>query len=165
MKVLYLASHIANYENYNITYQDISGKRDIDGDMMDVNLDPYDVIIATPPCNYYSRANYRRETSKYSQATKHLLPGILIKLNNQNKPYIIENVINRSIMNENGLYNLADYVYEIGRHTYWTNIPFNMSNKKYSSERIQDTPKHLRQGGNQVKDVITYWLDIVKDLI
>ena len=38
--------------------------------MMEIDLSPYDVIIATPPCNYYSRANYRRETSEYSQMTK-----------------------------------------------------------------------------------------------
>ena len=79
MKVLYLAAFKANHPNWNITYQDINGNRDIDGDMMDVDLNPYDVIIATPPCNYYSRANYRRETSDYSQATKHLLPSILKK--------------------------------------------------------------------------------------
>lgn len=164
MKIIYLASHIANYEGYNITYQDISGKRDVDGDMLNVDLTPYDVIIATPPCNYYSRANYRRETSTYAQATKHLLPGILIKLSNQNKPYIVENVINRSIFKNKGLYDLSDYVYEIGRHTYFTNIPFNMSNKKYKSENVEYTPKHLRQGGQQVKDVLTYWLDIVKNL-
>lgn len=74
MKIIYLAAFKAHHPNWNMVYQDINGKRDIAGDMLEIDLTPYDVIIATPPCNYYSRANYRRETSEYSQKTKHLLP-------------------------------------------------------------------------------------------
>ena len=94
-RIIYLAAHKANHPNYNVTYQDIDGKRDVSGDMLEVPIDDYDIIIATPPCNYWSRANFRRETSEYAQATKHLLPNIIRKLEAQNKPYIIENVINR----------------------------------------------------------------------
>lgn len=93
--------------------------------MMDINLDPYDVIIATPPCNYWSRANFRRETSQYAQATKHLLPAILDKLCKQDKPFIVENVINGNLFKQHGMYNYPCYFYEHGRHSYWTNIPFN----------------------------------------
>lgn len=191
MKIIYLAAHIANHPNYDIDYQDITGKRDIDGDMMEVNLDPYDVIIATPPCNYRSRANYRRETSEYSQKTKYLLPGILLKLQNQNKPYIVENVRNSKLFKEYGLYNGKSFIYEIGRHTYWTNIPFNMSNinqisdfyatnkripGKYGwfltpdgrevrspGQNIQILSRKNRQGGKNVHEVIEYWLGVIKE--
>lgn len=118
MKGIYLAAFKAKHENHDIVYQDINGKRDLDGDMLKIDLTPYDYIIATPPCNYYSRANYRRETSKYSQETKHLLPEILKKLVNQDKPFIVENVRNKRLFTELGLFNLKCYVYLIGRHTY-----------------------------------------------
>lgn len=51
-KGIYLAAFKANHPNHNITYQDINGLRDIDGDMLQTDLTPYDFIIATPPCNY-----------------------------------------------------------------------------------------------------------------
>jgi site-specific DNA-cytosine methylase len=129
MKIIYLAAFKAYHPNWNMDYQDINGKRNIPGDMLEVDLTPYDVIIATPPCNYYSRANYRREISIYSQKTKHLLPGILDKLIKLDKPFIVENVINRVRMKDiinsfNGWY------YEIGRHSYFTNIPFNANHIK-----------------------------------
>jgi site-specific DNA-cytosine methylase len=154
MNILYLASFKANHPNWNITYQDINGKRDIDGDMMDVDLTNYDIIIATPPCNYYSRANYRREISEYSQNTKHLLPGILKKLKQINKPYIVENVLNYNLMKE--FYD-QDFVYQIGRHTYWTNIPFNYQ-KNQIHDDIHNSSKSKRQGGQNVHDVIEFWL-------
>ena len=74
MKGIYLAAFRARHPNYNIIYQDINPrcKCDLVGDMLDVNLTEYDFIIATPPCNYWSRANYRREVSEYSRKTKHL---------------------------------------------------------------------------------------------
>lgn len=97
MKGIYLAAFKAEHENYEIVYQDINGKRDVAGDMMDVDLSPYDFIIASPPCNFYSRANYRRDISEYSQKTKHLLPSILKKLCKQDKPFIVENVCNSRI--------------------------------------------------------------------
>lgn len=92
MKGIYLAAFKANHPNYDIVYQDILGNRDIGGDMMEVDLSPYDFIIATPPCNWWSRANYRRNTSPYALQTKHLLPDILRKLCQQDKPWIVENV-------------------------------------------------------------------------
>lgn len=77
MKGIYLAAFEAYHPNHDIIYQDINGLRDLGGDMLDVDLSSYDFIIATPPCNYWSRCNYRRDISDYSLKTKHLLPGII----------------------------------------------------------------------------------------
>lgn len=160
MKIIYLASFKALHKDFDIMYQDINGLRDIGGDMLEVDLDPYDVIIATPPCNYYSRANYRRETSKYSQDTKHLLPEILKKLNTIKKPWIVENVRNKALMKD--LYDYAPFVYFYGRHTYFTNSPFNPSNIEQKHEYNQFLSKEKRQGGQNVYNVINYWLEIVR---
>ena len=124
MKGIYLASYKALHEEHNIIYQDINGERDLDGDMLDIDLSNYDYIIATPPCNYWSRANYRRERSDYALKTKHLLPCILNKLIQLNKPFIVENVRNDNLFSKYGLLKLPLYIYKIGRHTYWTNIKF-----------------------------------------
>lgn len=171
---IYLASFKANHPNHNIIYQDINGDRDIGGDMMTVDLTKYDYIIATPPCNYWSRANYRRETSEYSQKTKHLLPEILKKLCNQEKPFIVENVKNSKLFQKNGLYNLPCFIYIIGRHTYWTNIICNISDIKQkpnvkilsNGKRLwldtQNTSRKNRQGGQQVHEVIEAWLNLIE---
>ena len=96
MKILYLAAgHAKLSSKHEITYNDLYVKRDIQKDMLKVEIKNYDLIIATPPCNYYSRANYRREISDYAQKTKHLLPAIIKKLENSDVPVIIENVINK----------------------------------------------------------------------
>lgn len=47
MKGIYLASFTASHPGYEIIYQDINGERDLPGDMMDIDLTPYDFIIAT----------------------------------------------------------------------------------------------------------------------
>ena len=184
MKIIYLASFKAYHPNWDITYQDINGKRDIPGDMMDVDLTPYDVIIATPPCNYYSKVNYRRELSEYSQKTKHLLPQIIYKLSRQLKPFIIENV--RSAQIDDIIKNTPHhiFIYELGRHTYWTNIPFNPSTIKQEYDFSSNTHRckggfilndgtfsktnrmtrisKNSQGGNNVHNVIEWWLENVK---
>ena len=176
MKVIYLAAFQANHPNFDVTYQDINGKRDIGGDMLDVDLTPYDVIIATPPCNYYSRANWRRETSIYSQNTKHLLPSIMRKLSSQDKPFIIENVINLSLMDF--VNDCPVFTIQHGRHLYFTNVPFNPWNIPQSNDfdykplKSGKTPGRLamwaprekRQGGSSVHAVIDYWLQIVKEM-
>lgn len=161
MKGIYLASFIAKHSNNNIVYQDINGKRDIGGDMLDIDLSTYDFIIATPPCNYWSRANYRRETSNYSQKTKHLLPAIIDKLIKLDKPFIVENVRNYKLFNKYDLFNKNCFIYEIGRHTYWTNIPFNGTNIKQKKDNINNISSKNRQGGLNVHNVIQYWLKII----
>lgn len=171
MKGIYLAAYKAKHEKVNLVYQDINGKRDIPGDMLKIDLEPYDYIIATPPCNYYSRANYRRETSKYAQATKHLLPEILKKLVKQNKPFIVENVRNSRIFQEIGLYELPCFIYIIGRHTYWTNIfmftdieqkqDFIQHGKYIGNKSGKTQDDDTREGGENVKKVIDVFLDII----
>lgn len=178
MKGIYLAAFKAKHENYNIIYQDINGKRDIGGDMLETPLDDYDFIIATPPCNYWSKANYRRETSEYAQKTKHLLGDIIDKLIKLNKPFIIENVRNRPLMNKYKLLSKDCYIYEHGRHTYWTNIFFNeiyeveqgndlvykplLSGKKKGKMGQWDS-QNKRQGGKNVHNVIEKWLEVIHE--
>lgn len=170
MKGIYLASYTAYHENHDIVYQDILGNRDIGGDMMDVDLSPYDYIIATPPCNYWSRANYRRESSEYALKTKHLLIDILNKLCNQSKPFIVENVLNSKLFKLYGLYNLPCYIHKVGRHTYWTNIKIDFSSIVQKAKTIkrdgktiylssQNLPRNKRQGGEEVHEVIEYWIN------
>lgn len=161
MKIIYLASFEAQHPRFDVVYQDINGKRDIGGDMMDVDLTPFDVIIATPPCNYYSIANYRRETSEYAQKTKHLLPSIIHKLLFIGKPFIVENVRNALLFRKAGLLSLPLFVYVYGRHTYWTNIPFNVSNMIFPSTNINQSSTRQRQGSGKVHEVIDYWLEVV----
>src|SRR5690554_752608 len=159
MKGIYLASYKAYHEKYDLVYQDINGKRDLGGCMLSIDLSDYDFILATPPCNFWSRANYRRYTSKYSQATKHLLPDILDKLRKLGKPYIVENVRNEPLFKKYNILDKADYVYYYGRHTYWTNIPFNPYGIKQINDNIKDVSADKRQGGYNVKQVFDYWLD------
>lgn len=94
MRVIYLAAYEALHPDFDVVYQDINGKRDLGGCMLDVDLTPYDFIIATPPCNFWSIARGNR-CSKYSLDTKHLLPDIIEKLAATGKPYVVENVINK----------------------------------------------------------------------
>ena len=175
MKGIYLASYTANHPEHDIVYQDINGKRDIPGDMMDCDLEPYDYIIATPPCNWWSRANYRRNQSEYALKTKHLLIDILNKLISIGKPFIVENVRNDKFFKEYGLFDLPGYVYKIGRHTYWTNIDCELIFRNIiqkpkveirDGKRIwlssQNLPRNQRQGGEEVHEVIEKWIAYVE---
>lgn len=69
LKVIYLASGRAKLKYPNVVYNDYKEKRDLVCDMMQVDLSDYDILVATPPCNWYSRANHSRETSTYAQET------------------------------------------------------------------------------------------------
>ena len=173
MRGIYLASFRANHPGHDIIYQDINGTRDIGGDMMDVDLSEYDYIIATPPCNYWSRANYRRDQSKYALETKHLLLNIIRKLFYLNKPFIVENVRNDKMFSAYGLFTYDLYVYRIGRHTYWTNIPFKHDDiiqvaktdvvngrKRWLSS--QNLGKEQRQGGQEVHEVIERFIQTIE---
>ena len=175
MKGIYLASYKALHEGHDIVYQDINGERDLAGDMMHIDLFPYDYIIATPPCNYWSRANYRRETSEYAQQTKHLLPGILHKLVKQEKPFIVENVRNDKMFKKYGLFDYNLYVYRVGRHTYWSNIELDLSNVIQKAESdikdgkkrwlsSQNLPRERRQGGKEVHEVVEIFIQKVESL-
>lgn len=189
---IYLGAFTAKHENYKIVYQDINGKRDIGGDMLDIDLTKYDFIIATPPCNYWSRANYRRETSEYAQKTKHLLGDIIDKLIRLNKPFIVENVRNKNLFIKNGLYNKNCLIYEHGRHTYWTNIQFDIKDIPQVQDYYKQNKRATKlygygwyitpngiptrtagqkktnlnnniQGGSNVHNVIERWLEKINE--
>ena len=138
--------------------------------MLDVNLSPYDYIIATPPCNWWSKANPYYKKSTYSLSTKHLLPDTIIKLGSQNKPFIIENVINKKRFTENGIYELINKynlnIYYVGRHIYITNVTADSlllvkqhQDFKYGGVRINNDG--YNQGGSNVYVVIEEWLKII----
>jgi site-specific DNA-cytosine methylase len=163
-KVIYLASGYAQLFTHNndfdITYQDKFIKRDLGGDMLQVSLDNYDILIATPPCNYWSRGNYRRETSKYALETKHLLPEIIKKFKTTRKPFIVENVINKKLMSKIINDNKDIYYYEHGRHSYFTNIDMSSYIKDIPQikDNIQNITQKQRQGGYNVNIVLTYFI-------
>ena len=175
MKGIYLASYKALHPKHNIVYQDINGERDLDGDMMNIDLSGYDFIIATPPCNWWSRANWRRETSEYSLKTKHLLIDILHKLIELGKPFIVENVKNSKQFALHGLFELPSCIVKIiGRHTYWTNVDFYTDDiiqkpkvEIREGKRIwlssQHLPRNKRQGGEEVHQVIERWLETIDE--
>ena len=171
MNGIYLAAYKAYHSNWNIVYQDINGLRDVPGDMLEIDLNTYDFIIATPPCNYWSKARGNNKPSKYALETKHLLPDILKKLVKINKPFIVENVRNRKRFINYGLYDFPLFIYHIGRHTYWTNIMFNPSNIiqkfyfEYGGKSIQNSSRNNRQGGLNVHNVIEYWLENIKNIL
>lgn len=181
MNIIYLASHKAILNvNHNVIYQDKYIKRDLAGDMLDINLNDYDLIIATPPCNYYSRANYRRDTSKYALETKHLLPMIINKCMKLNKPYIIENVRNPKLMADI-INNFNGFIYIHGRHTYFTNVFINFNHipqefeykttktiikngKKFRSGQVALFNKRDSEGGKNVNSVFEYFINYCNDL-
>lgn len=157
MKGIYLGAFKAQHDGYNIVYQDINGKRDLPGDMVDIDLSPFDFIICTPPCNYWSRANWRRERSEYSLLTKHLLPTMLRKLCFQSKPFIVENVLNSTAFRKEGLFDLPCYIYFIGGHTYWTNVLL-PADIEQSFQNKQYISRSARQGGINVHNVVEAFL-------
>lgn len=171
-RIIYLAAYEALHKDFDIVYQDINGKRELGGDMMDIDLNKFDIVVATPPCNYWSIARGNR-CSQYSLDTKHLLPDILKKLQDAfNGKWIVENVINRKRFKENGIYELCKCnIYEIGRHTYFTNCSFSQEEIDFlKSRQRQDFKYHgqvikyndmrnkKHQGGYNVYQVIDYYL-------
>ena len=174
MKVIYLGRCRAYHPNYDVDYNDITKTSDhinIIGDMLKVDLSCYDVLIATPPCNYYSRANYRRDISSYALNTKHLLPGVLYRfMQNYNKPFLVENVRNWSLFQKCGITKFCNdngiFIYEYGRHTYFTNIMLNLNNipqVKDNIAHISNSKNIYREGGYNVYNVIEYFLKYCKE--
>lgn len=170
MKGIYLGACRAYHNDFDIDYNDIVPGYHINvvGDMLNVDLNKYDFIIATPPCNYYSRANYRRNSSSYSLSTKHLLPCILLKCAKLDKPFIVENVRNFKMFNESGIIDICKMygilIYEYGRHTYFTNIFFNpycVPQVKDNIQNISNSKNVYRQGGFNVHNVIDWWLKCI----
>ena len=175
MKGIYLGAYLAQHPGYDIVYQDINGMRDLPGDMACIDLSPYDYVIATPPCNWWSRANYRRNESNYALNTKYLLPLMIYMLYWINKPFIVENVRNDKLFKQYHLFDLGLFVYRIGRHTYWSNICIpqlyflkqhaitDVINGKVRYLSSQNLSRSDRQGGKEVHEVIEIWLRFIHD--
>lgn len=165
MKGIYLGAYRAAHNVKGILlYQDINGLRDVGGDMLNVDLKEYDYVIATPPCNFWSIANYRRYESGYALMTRHLLPCILLKLLALGKPFIVENVRNDYLMSEYYLFKLPVFIYNVGRHTYWSNLFLPLNVAEQEIEHISKTPKADREGGQNVHNVIDIFLDSLGEL-
>lgn len=157
-KVLYLAAGKGKLTYPNVVYQDKFIKRDLGGDMLEVDLTGYDLIVASPPCNFYSRANYRRYTSKYSQETKHLLPETIKMLENLKIPVIVENVRNPNLLKDI-IANTKLFYYEYGRHVYFTNRIFSFVGIHQELDNIQAKSVIDRQGGNNVNNVFNEFIN------
>lgn len=175
MKGIYLAACKARHKNYNIDYQDIDPKFkcQLGGDMLDIDISGYDFIIATPPCNWWSKANPYYKTSEYALKTKHLLPDTIEKLGKQEKPFIIENVINKKRFSENGIFDIINKYklnyYYVGRHIYITNVQADAITQveqhqdfRYGGVRVNKDG--YNQGGSNVYAVIEKWLEIIKEV-
>ena len=166
MKAVYLGAFRAYHPGFDILYQDINGLRDIGGDMMYVPLNDFDFLIASPPCNFWSRirmCNY----SVYTLATGYLLPSILKKFIQSGKLFVVENVSNIERFKKFGIFDLPCLKYKIGRHMYFTNIYLsNIELKHLRSlqvfEDLTHMPSYNRQGGKNVHIVIDYFLKKVK---
>lgn len=170
MKGIYLAACKARHYDYDIVYQDIDNKYkcDIGGDMLEIDISSYDFIIATPPCNWWSKANPYYKTSKYALETKHLLKDSIIKCVNSKKHFIIENVINKKRMREEKIFELCDTLgvkYQfVGRHTYFTDLEIDLQCEqhqdfKYGGIRVNNDG--YNQGGSNVHVVIEKWLNAI----
>ena len=169
-KGLYLAARNDRHFDFDIIYNDIDPKYkcDITCDMLNVDLKDFDYLIATPPCNYYSRMNYRRDESKYALNTKHLLPCTLKKFALSGKPFLIENVRNDNIFKQEGIYDICNRyninIYFLGRHTYFTNIFINLYCKQEYDFYNHGIRRHPNiQGGNNVHNVIEIWLKYINE--
>lgn len=170
-RILYGCCYTADLQIKDVEYIDIlpdlkksNNCLYIQKDIREVDFNNYDVIICSPPCNYYSRANYRRDSSHYALSTRDLLPLCINKANRTNKPFIIENVRNSRAFSK--LQIPQDiYIYEYGRHTYFTNIMLDLSGLPQKEARdvsnIQWIPQKHRQGGYSVNVVFLWFLSVV----
>lgn len=164
--VIYLAAGYSVLNSFNklVIHNDlcVSGN-DIICDMMLVDLSAFDILIASPPCNYWSKANYRRNVSDYALSTKHLLPDIINKFILTGKPFIVENVINKKLMAPiiNSL-PFDVFYFEIGRHSYFSNINFDYSDLTFPCEHISHLSSKARQGAGGVSIVFARFLNSIK---
>lgn len=179
MKCIYLGACRAYHPNYDFDYNDIVAgyHNNIICDMLQVDLSKYDVVVATPPCNYYSRCNYRRDVSEYALKTKHLLPDVIICLAASNKLFLIENVRNYKLMQKCGIIDLVNklglFYYEFGRHIYITNCMLNFNCIPQRQDFLcggirinyHDEFSRYNQGDYNVHQVVEYFLSMCKELL
>lgn len=152
MRGVYLCSRLHRIPGCDIDYNDIVDYPGIDlcCDALDVDLSKYDFIIATPPCNYYSKANYRRDISDVAQSTKHLLPLILDKCIKAGKPFIVENVLNKNLLPR-----LADvYWFQFNYHIFYTNELLLAFNYLPLERQNKENKTRSKRDGNKCVDMV-----------
>lgn len=168
-KGIYLGACRAKHLGHTIAYQDINGKRDIGGDMLEVDLSLYDYIIATPPCNWWSQANPYYWRSEYALKTRHLLPLILIRLGKQEKPFVVECVKNLKRYKENNIFRICEMYgikwQVVGRHIYFSNRDFKLDcpqiqDFRYGGYRVNNDG--YNQGGTNVHNCLEIWIQAVE---
>ncbi|MCL2621422.1 MAG: hypothetical protein FWD32_00070 [Firmicutes bacterium] len=167
-KTIYLASGYAKLKEFGVIYNDLIIPRENRQCMLEVDLSDYDILIATPPCNFYSYARGAKLPSKYALETAHLLLEIIIKFHGTGKPFIVENVTNRTALDfiwvmaaELGLYR-----FKHARHTYTTNVRFDISGVPKEFDFCKGgyfvNPFGNRQGGNQVSAILDLFVKAAK---
>lgn len=170
LKGIYLCACRAVHLDHNLIYQDINGKRDIAGDMLDVSLESYDFVIATPPCNWWSKANPYYWRSEYALKTRHLLPLILIRLAKNNKPFVVECVKNLKRYRENRIFDICELHgiswQVVGRHIYFSNKSYNLAcpqiqDFRYGGKRVNNDK--YNQGGTNVHNCLEIWICCLED--
>lgn len=165
IKVIYLCAkdhRLKLIDGVKVYYNDIKAylkPLDFECDCLDVDIEEYDLLIATPPCNYWSKANYRRESSKVAQDTKHLLPVILHRFAASGKPYIVENVQNEPLMAReiNDLY--AFYWFVANNHMFFTNALCDLFDMKYPPQNKAKLQYGHRDDNYVVDFVFNRWLE------
>ena len=172
MKGIYLAAFKAKHDAKDLTYQDINGKRDLGGDMLDIDLSIFDYVIATPPCNYWSIANPYYWHSEYALKTMNLLPLILIKCYKSGKPFLVECVKNLKRYREYKILRLCEkyniHYQVVGRHVYFSNVDIDLScpqiqDFKYGGIRVNNDG--YNQGGTNVHNCIEIFLNYIEMLL
>lgn len=159
MKGIYLACKQHRIKGVNLDYNDIEDYEGITHkcDMLEVDLSNYDYIIATPPCNYYSIANYRRETSKVALSTKHLLPSIIKKCEDLGKPFLIENVCNSTLLPKSNVYE-----FNFGHHHFYTNIFLLVPDKSFAVKQNKAKLSYGKRDNNyNVHLIIDLFLEAI----
>lgn len=165
-KILYGCCYKADLEIEGITYIDIipnlkksHGCDYLCKDIRQVDFNEFDIILCSPPCNYYSRGNYRRDSSAYSLSTRDLLPLCINRAYKTNKPFIIENVRNMNMFKKLDIPNNI-FIYEFGRHTYFSNVMFSLENLPQINDNINYIASTKRQGGFNVNVVFKRFLSV-----
>lgn len=164
---LYLAAkeHRIVKEGFSFKYNDVVDYDGIDFlcDMLKVDISPYDVVLATPPCNWYSRANYRRDESPVALATKHLLPSIVDKLLATDKLFMVENVMNSTLIPK---YHDRLYQFTWGQHTFFTNVLLLVPHKSYEVAQHKAQMQYGHRDDNyNVHYIFDLFLDRCKDIL
>ena len=164
MKGIYLCARCHRIPGYDIDYNDIEPLPgiNIQCSCENIKLEKYDFIIATPPCNYWSRANYRRDKSKVAQLTKHLLIYCLKECIKSGKPFIVENVLIPNYLRPK---EFDSYKFTYGTHTFWTNVLLPNPGKPIKPGKWKNYKSYGKRDDNiQVDYIIRLFLSTIKDI-